>query len=205
VAGRLLEGLLAESPPALAPAEAGGTACAGCGLAGGSPDDYRRALPAGETLCRVCALGLTAAWEPDRVRLLLAPELDQDRLNGLVTQLAVDLRRARAGEPVPAGIDAVLLARWLETLRRRARATAAALPWAATPTRARHTLRALPAGPRARLLAELAALRYLPETDDPALARFFERRRALEPPGPSAADLDVPPDRKGGVSRETIR
>ena len=89
MADRLLEGLLAESPPALAPAGEGDTACAGCGLAGGSPDDYRRALPAGETLCRVCALGPTAAWEPDRVRLLLAPELDQGRLNGLVTRWRV--------------------------------------------------------------------------------------------------------------------
>jgi hypothetical protein len=184
MANRLLEGLLAESPPALAPAGEGAAACAGCGLAGGSPDDglYLRALRSGETLCRVCALGPTAAWEPDRVRLLLAPELDQGRLNGLVTRLAVELRRARAGEPVPAGIDAVLLAHWLETLMRRARATAAALPWAATPARARHTLRALPAGPRARLLAELAALRYLPDPADPALARFFDRRRALDPP-----------------------
>ena len=137
---RLLDGLLAESPPAFAPAGDGGTACAGCGLAGGSPDDYRRALPAGETLCRVCALGATAAWEPDRVRLLLAPELDQGRLNGLVTQLMVDRLRARAGEPVPAGIDAVLLAHWLETLQRRARATATALPWVATAARVRHTL-----------------------------------------------------------------
>lgn len=198
MAGRLLDGLLAESPPALTPAGNGGTACAGCGLAGGSPDDYRRALPSGETLCRVCALGLTAAWELDRVRLLLAPELDQDRLNGLVTQLTVDLLRARAGEPVPSGIDAVLLAHWLETLQRRARATAAALPWAATPARARHTLRALPAEPRARLLAELAALRYLPETDDPELARFFDRRRALGPP-PAAAPH--PDHQKGGVFR----
>lgn len=179
---RLLDHLLAESPPALAPAGDGGTACAGCGLTGGSPDDYRRALPAGETLCRVCALGATAAWEPDRVRLLLAPELDQGRLNGLVTQLMVDRLRARAGEPVPAGIDAVLLAHWLETLQRRARATATALPWAATAARVRHTLRALPAEPRARLLAELAALRYLPELADPDLARFCERRRALGPP-----------------------
>jgi len=195
MAGRLLEGLLAESPPVLAPAGDGGIACTGCGLAGGSPDDYRRALPSGETLCRVCALGLTAAWEPDRVRLLLAPELDQDRLNGLVTQLAVDLRRAHAGEPVPSGIDAVLLAHWLETLQQRARATAAALPWAATPARARHTLRALPAEPRARLLAELAALRYLPETDDPDLARFFDRRRALGPPPAGAPH----PDPKSGV------
>ncbi len=194
---RLLDDLLAETPPALAQAGDGGTACAGCGLAGGSPDDYRRALPSGETLCRVCALGPTAAREPDRVRLLLAPELDQGRLNGLVTRLAVELLRARAGEPVPAGIDAALLAHWLETRRRRARATAAALPWAATPARARRTLRALPAGPRARLLAELAALRYLPETDDPELARFFDRRRAHDPP------LATPPhpDRQGGVSR----
>jgi hypothetical protein len=194
---RLLDYLLAEFPPALTPAGDGETACAGCGLAGGSPDDYRRALPSGETLCRVCALGPAAPWEPDRVRLLLAPELDQGRLNGLVTRLAVDLRRARAGEPVPAGIDAVLLAHWLETLRRRTRATAAALPWAATPARARHTLRALPAEPRARLLAELAALRYLPEPTDPELARFFDRRRVLDPP-PAVAPH---PDREGGICR----
>lgn len=196
---RLLEDWLAESPPALAPAgRVGGTTCAGCGLAGGSPDDYLRALPSGETLCRVCALGPTAAWEPDRVRLLLAPELDQGRLNGLVTQLMVDRLRARAGEPVSSGIDAVLLAHWLETLWRRARATAAALPWAATPARVRHTLRALPAEPRARLVAELAALRYLPEPADPELARFFDRRRALGPP-----PLVVVPgsDRASGVSR----
>ena len=182
MAGRLLDALLAETPPALAPAGEGATACAGCGLAGGPPDGYLRLRATGATLCPVCALGPAAPWAPERVRLLLAPELDQGRLNGLVTRLAVELRRARAGEPVPAGVDAALLADWLETLRRRARATAAALPWAADPARLRRTLRALPAGPRARLLAELAALRYLPDPDDPGLAGFFDRRRAVDPP-----------------------
>jgi hypothetical protein len=86
----------------------------------------------------------------------------------------------------------VLLAHWLETLMRRARATAAALPWAADPARARRTLRALPADPRAELLAELAALRYLPDPDDPGLAGFFDRRRAVDPP-PAVPDRPGPP------------
>lgn len=171
--------LLAAAPPALAQAPAPAGACAGCGLAGGCADDYVLAPVSGERLCRVCALGLTAAWEPGRVRLLLAPELEQGRLNGLVTQLAANLLRARAGEPAPIGIDAVLQANWLDDLERRARATADALPWAATPLRLRLTLRALPAGRRAEIAAALAALRYLPDPADPALARFFDRRRAL--------------------------
>lgn len=166
MADRLPDFLLAASPPTLAPAGEGAHACAGCGLAGGSPGDYLRLRATGETLCRVCALGPAAAWSPGRVRLLLAPELDQGRLNGLVTRLAVELRRARA--------------------------TAAALPWAADPARARRTLRALPAGARARLLAELSALRYLPDPDDPGLAGFFDRRRAVDPP-PAVPDRPGPP------------
>lgn len=111
----LLDALLAETPPAFAPAGEGASACAGCGLAGGPPGDYRRL-----------------------------------------------------------------------------RATAAALPWAADPARARRTLRALPAGPRARLLAALSALRYLPDPDDPGLAGFFDRRRAVDSP-PAVPDRAGPP------------
>ena len=113
------------------------------------------------------------------MRLLLAPELAQGPLNGVVTLLTANLLRARAGEPVPAGIDAVLQANWLEALQRRARATAGALPWAATAPRLRQTLRALPDAHRAAVMAELAGLRYLPEPADRELARFFNRRRVL--------------------------
>ena len=176
----LLGYLLAAAPPAFAPAVAteGGPACAECGLAGGALEDYRSTTPTGVLLCLVCTLGRTAAWEPERVRLALVPELAQGALNALVTRLTVNLLRARAGEPAPAGIEAVLQAKLLEDVQHRAAATRAALPWAASPARLRHTLLALPAAARARVRVELAGLRTLPEPADPALARFFNRRRA---------------------------
>lgn len=177
----LLSYLLADAPLDFAPARASKhlPACAECGLTGGVLEDYRSVAPAGVLLCQVCVLARTAAWEPERVRLALVPELAQGTLNALVTRLTVNLLRARAGEPVPVGIEVVLQAKLLEGLQERAAATRAALPWAASPVRLRHTLRALPAGARSGVLAELAGLRYLPEPTDPALTRFFNRRRAL--------------------------
>ena len=189
----LLAGLLADAPPAVRPVAPSARAgvCAECGLAGGDRDDFRW-LPAGrhgpglssapaaaQVVCRICALGWTAAWEPERVRLALIPEMAQGPLNALVTLLTVNLLRQRAGEPVPAGIAAVLQANWLDALQQRARATHAALPYTASAALLRQTLRALPPGGREPVLKELAGLRYLPEPADPELTGFFNRRRRL--------------------------
>lgn len=175
----LLGYLLADAPPNLRPASARPFVCADCGLTGGDPDDYRVFDSAGPMLCRICGLGRTAAWEPERVRLLLAPELAQGPLNAMVTLLVVNLLRARAGEPVPAGIEAVLQANLLDALQQRAQTTQTALPCAASAARLRHTLLALPVATRATVQGDLAGLRYLPEPTDPEVARFFNRRRAL--------------------------
>lgn len=176
----LLGDLLAAAPPILAPVRESepSLGCAECGLTGGVREDYRFVKPAGLIRCRVCALGRTAAWEPARVRLALVPELAQGLLNSVVTRLTVDLMRARAGEPIPAGIDARVQAHLLDALQQRAKATRAALPYTASAATLRQTLLALPAAARAGVRVELAGLRYLPEPADPELARFFNRRRA---------------------------
>lgn len=192
----LLAGLLADAPPAIRPVAPATRACvcAECGLAGGDGDDFRwlpaaragrhgSGLPAAAApaavVCRICVLSWTAAWEPERVRLALIPELAQGPLNALVTLLTVNLLRQRAGEPVPAGIAAVLQANWLDALQQRARATHVELPYTVSAALLRQTLRALPAGGREPVLGELAGLRYLPEPADPELAGFFNRRRLL--------------------------
>lgn len=178
----LLDDLLAAHPPVLTPVSARVAAlvCDECGLAGGCTDDYWEVVaPTPTTLCQVCALGRSVAWETGRVRLALVPELRQAQLNSVVTLLTVNLMRSRAGASIPAGIDAVLQAHLLDALQQRAHATAAALPCAATPTRLRKTLQGLPPDARAGVAAELTALRYLPEPSDPELARFFNRRRAM--------------------------
>ena len=55
MADRLPDFLLAESPPTLAPAGEGAHACAGCGLAGGSPGDYLRRRRVELAIAGVCA------------------------------------------------------------------------------------------------------------------------------------------------------
>lgn len=174
----LLGYLLAASPPALARASKRPPACAECGLAGGDGNDFYSLEPRGPTLCRICALCRTAAWEPERVRLALIPEWEQGLLNGVVTMLTVNLLRMRAGELIPSGIDGVWQSHLLDTLQHRVTATALALPVASSPARLRQTLRALPAAARAEVMTALAGLRLLPEPKDPELARFFNRRRA---------------------------
>lgn len=138
----LLGYLLAASPPALARASKRPPACAECGLAGGDGNDFYSLEPRGPTLCRICALCRTAAWEPERVRLALIPEWEQGLLNGVVTMLTVNLLRMRAGELIPSGIDGVWQSHLLDTLQHRATATALALPVASS----RGAVAANPAG-----------------------------------------------------------
>lgn len=176
----LLGDLLAADPPVvkvLTPARVleRPPQCAECSLIGGDREDYLSI--GGKVLCRICALGRTAAWEPARVRLALAPEIDQALLNAVVTRLTLDLMRARAGDPGRAGINTVLQAHLLEALQQRAKATHVALPYTVSAALLRQTLLALPIPVRAQVQEELAGLRYLPEPADPELARFFNRRR----------------------------
>lgn len=176
----LLEHALAPDPPDFGPAVfgAGAARCQGCGLAGGGPEDYRYVRPAGPLLCAVCGLARQAAWEPERVRLAVIPELSQAALNALVVTLTVNLLRARSGAP-PRGIDARLQERLLEELQHRAEVTRLQLPWAASAALLRHVLLAQPPEARAATRRSLAGLRYLPEPADPPLAAFFHRRARL--------------------------
>ncbi|MCB1771520.1 MAG: hypothetical protein KDJ31_17775 [Candidatus Competibacteraceae bacterium] len=176
------ERLVADAPPTLRSVALGGgdPVCAACGLRGGDRADFRElgvAGSSGAVVCRLCALGWTAAWEPARVRLALIPEWDQGVLNALVIRWAVHKPpSATGGSAVMAG-HAVLASRLLEALHRRAEATHREWPITASTALLRQTLRAMPVNARAPVLAELAGLRYLPEPADRGWMDFFHRRR----------------------------
>ena len=180
-----LEQLLADAPPTRRSITPGvvDAVCVTCGLRGGARADFCELGVAGfssAVVCRLCAVGWTAAWEPTRVRLALIPEWDQGVLNALVMRWTVHEPPSATGGSVMIAGDAVLASRWLETLHWRAKATHREWPVTASADLLRQTLRALPVNARAPVLAELAGLRYLPEPGDRGWMDFFHRCRLRE-------------------------
>ncbi|MEE4379049.1 MAG: hypothetical protein V2J55_16280 [Candidatus Competibacteraceae bacterium] len=172
----LLVQLLAASPPLSTAVDHPVDCCAGCGQSA-DPDDYQQ-IAGGGPLCLICRLGYLAAWQPERVRLALIPELHQGALNAVVIRMRVTLleRQDRAqpipGPAAPPAAEIMRQHHLMTLLQQRVADTHRLIPFTVSPYLLRQTLLALPDATRESLLAELAGLRYLPDPDDREVDRF---------------------------------
>ncbi|MCP5426558.1 MAG: hypothetical protein H6970_16045 [Gammaproteobacteria bacterium] len=167
----LLGQLLAGRPPAFAAVEAPAR-CAECGRPTREDDDTRWLMAQEQTLCAICQLGWTAAWESDQVHLLLIPDWSQGLLNRVFVRLSLTLMVENSGS----AIERMRQEQWLTALQARATTTRQALPLTASASQLRQTWLALPSAQRDSLTPMLEALRYLPNVEHPAIADWLRQR-----------------------------